>query len=741
MSDSMMSFSFPNMWKADSLKDEDYHKECVMTIVSQTIGSGFYPNLYATMDSCMRFYNGDATIDNKFDFLQESANGQSLPAVWINYNKIRNKINLLEGELSAQEFKVNVNTINKDAVNRKMKAKHKIMSDKIMSEIMPEIDPTGQMLPPPPDKYIPYSEEELDLYMRSSYKESIEVAMQGVLDYEVKKTRYKSIRLTLGRDVFITGRAVCVKEVVNNRTQLRRVDPRKFIIDPYVDDDFFTTASYCGEWDYVPLAQLAETYGLTLKELETSATNPSTWLWNGYSSGSTEWLMPYTMIDNQNYGLVLRAQWKDIRQLRCKITKDKYGNEHVKVLGEKDKGTLTQKEKDAGAYIETRNIQTIRKADVIGGQYVKNWGELTNQLRESVDDMSTVRFTYSCVSPQYVNYRSVSKAEELRALQEFKDLIMYTIQLEMSTAGRKGFVYDTRYLPEGVSKQDIMYFQKISGIAFVNSGREENPAGGNPFPTIDTGLTSAITLYLNLAAYIDQEIDKVSGINDARGGFQKSGDLVGVTQIAMMQSSLITQPLFQAFEAFENLLFQDYANYIKTIWETIKEQYVAVISELGVDVVSVDENIPLQDYAIFCSVSKDSILNDRSKFEQMVLFAIQANGLPIQEALILLYEPDVKVAIKKFMALQERKEQMMAQQQQALSAQQSEQNVVEKEAEVQSQLTIDKGRSENKAQLMEMKEMLKQSTNEQNNAFKSMMESQRAEMQILLEAIKEQKGS
>jgi hypothetical protein len=99
------------------------------------------------------------------------------------------------------------------------------------------------------------------------------------------------------------------------------------------------------------------------------------------------------------------------------------------------------------------------------------------------------------------------------------------------------------------------------------------------------------------------------------------------------------------------------------------------------------------------------------------------------------------VAIKKFMALQERKEQMMAQQQQALSAQQSEQNVVEKEAEVQSQLTIDKGRSENKAQLMEMKEMLKQSTNEQNNAFKSMMESQRAEMQILLEAIKEQKGS
>jgi hypothetical protein len=729
------------MWKPDSLKDEAYHKECVMTIVNQTIGSGFYPNLYATMDSCMRFYNGDATIDNKFDFLQESANGQSLPAVWINYNKIRNKINLLEGELSAQDFKVNVNTQNKDAVNRKMQAKHRIMADKLISELLPDIDPTGQLLPEPATKYKPYTEEELDLYMRSSYKESIERAMEGILDYEVKRNKYKSLRLSLGRDVFIAGRAVCNKEVQNNRVQLRRVDPRKFIIDPYVEDDFFTSSSYCGEWDYIPLSQVAETYGLSLEELKKAATSPNTWMWRGYNSGGTEWLMPYTMIENQNYALVLKAQWRDITQLRCKITKDKYGNEHVKVLGKDEKGTLTNKEKEAGAYIEERNIETIRKGDLIGGHYLRNWGELTNQLRESVDDMSTVRFTYSCVSPQYVNYRSVSKAEELRALQEFKDLIMYTIQLEMSTAGRKGFIYDTKLKPENMSIQDVMYYLKVSGIAYVNSGREENPVTGNPFPSIDTGLTDAVNLYLNIAAYIDQEIDKVSGINDARSGFQKGGDLVGVTQIAMMQSSLITLPLFQSFETFENQLFQDYANYIKTVWPLIKDQYIPVISQLGVDVVSVDEDIPLQDYGIFCSVTKDSIINDRSKFEQMVMLAVQANSLPIQDALILLYEPDVKVAIKKFMALQERREQMQMEMQQQMAAQQSEQNVVEKEAEVESQLAIDKGRSENKAALMELKEQLKQSTNEQGNQFKAMMEKQKEEFQILLEAIKEQNDS
>jgi hypothetical protein len=287
----------------------------------------------------------------------------------------------------------------------------------------------------------------------------------------------------------------------------------------------------------------------------------------------------------------------------------------------------------------------------------------------------------------------------------------------------------------------VMYYLKVSGIAFTNSGSEENPVTGNPFPVIDTGLTDTVNLYLNIAAYIDQEIDQVSGINNARSGYQKSGDLVGVTQIAMMQSSLITLPIFQSFETFENSLFQDYANYIKTIWPLIKEQYIPIISEMGVDVVSVDEEVPLQDYGIFCSVTKDSIMNDRSKFEQMVMFAVQANSLPIQDALILLYEPDVKVAIKKFMTLQERREQMQAQQQQQMLAQQSEQNVVEKEAEVESQLAIDRGRSENKAALMEMKEMLKQNTNEQNNVFKERMDAQEKQFQILLEAIKEDKGS
>jgi hypothetical protein len=312
-----------------------------------------------------------------------------------------------------------------------------------------------------------------------------------------------------------------------------------------------------------------------------------------------------------------------------------------------------------------------------------------------------------------VNFRSVSKVEEMAALQEFKDLIMYTVQQEMSSAGRKGFVYDLRYKPDNLQLQDIMYYLKTAGIAFTSSGQEGVPPAGNPFPSIDTGISNSINLYLNLASYIDMEIDKISGINDARQGFQKGDALVGVSQMAVMQSSLITQPLNKAFEIFENELLQKYANYIKTIFPFLKEQYEPIVSQIGIDIMEVDDEIPLQDYGIFVKVNSDDIMNNRQKFEQLVSAAVQANSLSIAEAMVLLFNPDTKESVKKFLALADRKaaqgqqaqEQQMAMQQQAV-----QQQIM---GDTEKQIQVDRARSENKGQLQVLREELKSRTMEQ----------------------------
>lgn len=437
--------------------------------------------------------------------------------------------------------------------------------------------------------------------------------------------------------------------------------------------------------------------------------------------------------------LVFYAEWRDIRQVRAKVTVDQYGGEHVKILGKDDKTKLTDKEKQAGAKIEERNIETIRKATLIGSSIVKEWGEMNNIVRDKVDNPVRAEYSYTIICPQYVNFRGVSKVEEMSALQEFKDLIMYTIQQEMSTAGRKGFIYDLRFKPDNLQLQDVMYYLKTAGIAFTSSGQEGVPPAGNPFPTIDTGISNSITLYLNLASYIDMEIDKISGINDARQGFQKADSLVGVSQMAVTQSSLITQPLNKAFEIFENEILQKYANYIKTIFPFIKEQYEPVMAQINIDALEIDEDVPLQDYGIFVRINSDDIMNNRQKFESMVMTAVQANSVNLADAMVLLYTPDTKEAVKKFLALVDRKnaeQQEMAAQQAQMAQQLQQQKMM---GDTETQIAVDRARSGNKGELQVLREQLKNQTMQQQAELDMLKKEQEQNFQLILEALKEQK--
>lgn len=740
MSAEAIQTTFPNMWVPDSQKGEDYHKNAILAILGQTVANGYIPNLYTAMDKSMNFYNGDYDLSKKFDFLQKDYNGKSLPALWINFNKIRNKINLLEGEVAIQKLDVSCKTLNRDAVSRKMKKKAQIMAQKIMSTVMPQIDPTGELIEMREPDFIPYSEEELELYMKSSYKEPIERTMDSILRFEVERDKYVQTRLAFWRDILIVGRAIGKHELRYGKPHIRRVDPRYVIADPYVFDDSFSTSAFIGEWRYAPVTEVCDTYGLTLEELNSIRYDQGSWLWGGYSQNGTNFLLPYITVNNQFMCLVFYAEWRDIRQVRAKVTVDQYGGEHVKILGKGEKPKLSEKEKEAGGRIEERNVETIRKATLVGSSVVKEWGEANNIVRDSVDNPVRAEYSYTIISPQYTNFRTVSKVEEMSALQEFKDLIMYTVQQEMSSAGRKGFVYDLRYKPDNLQLQDIMYYLKTAGIAFTSSGQEGVPPNGNPFPTIDTGISNSINLYLNLASYIDMEIDKISGINDARQGFQKGDALVGVSQMAVMQSSLITQPLNKAFEIFENELLQKYANYIKTIFPFLKEQYEPIVSEIGIDIMEVDEDIPLQDYGIFVKVNSDDIMNNRQKFEQLVSAAVQANSLSIAEAMVLLFNPDTKESVKKFLALTDRKAQQAQQaqeQQMAMQQQAIQQQIM---GDTEKQIQVDRARSENKGQLQVLREELKSRTMEQQTQLDMLKKEQEQNFNLIMEALKEQKN-
>src|SRR5690606_22522704 len=169
--------------------------------------------------------------------------------------------------------------------------------------------------------------------------------------------------------------------------------------------------------------------------------------------------------------LVLGAWWVDYKKHKYKASEDNYGDEHVK--------KISPDAQDREGVI-SKNIKTWRQATLIGGKFLKEWGELPNQPHD-IDSLSETKPPYIVLVPDFVNGRAVSIVEQMLGLQNLKDIITYDIQLAMARAGSKGFVYDVAQCPENWDVATVIKYLKTVGIAFINSKQNGTPAQFNQF--------------------------------------------------------------------------------------------------------------------------------------------------------------------------------------------------------------------------------------------------------------------
>lgn len=642
--------SFPRKDIPETEKDEKWYKDYVLAIMQNSLDGNF--SLVRTiMSDNYDFFNGTQTGD-EFNFLQQSEDGkESLPAIWINFNKIRNKVNLLIGDLISRGFEISVRSINQEAETKKMDFKKRTLTEMKMREINKELLESagfGQLVSEQP---IPESLEELNDFMKYSYKSNEELIIETALKYNIKLYQWKYKRLHLFRNVVITGRVFAKNEIRNGYPQIRMLDPRNVVFDPYATDDFLTDASYFGEVRYMSIEDAAEQYGISEKDIkdlyEYGKKGGEKLSWFGVMdySGSGYVFSNFEKINDETRILVFSAQWYDYKKVRYKVSVDNYGNEHLKDVEKGEKG------KD----IEERIIITIRQATLLGGEKLVEWGEAANQPRD-IDNPSVTRLGYVSLIPNYVNFKGVSKVEELKGLQKLKDVIMYRIQLEVATAGRKGVAYDIAKLPDQMDIEKVMYYLKVAGITFYDSGKEGMPTGSAPIHTIDSSLSQSVQLYLNLSMMIDNEMDSVSGINEARQGqVMGSSQLVGVTQASLTQSGIITESLFELFTQFEQRIFQGHADLIKIAWVD-KDKFSPILGELGFDFLQQDIDVDLDDYAVFVEPIPH-VLENKQRLTEMVMAALQSGKLSFPDALDLLIEKDIRRGIRKFTKRVEQREQ------------------------------------------------------------------------------------
>ena len=663
------SDGYPDLSLPDSKKDEQWHKDFIKGIINDAV-DGRYEFSYRTMQESYDFYDGTQTTE-EVNFLQESDNGDTLPAIWINYNKIRVKVDTLIGELSAKGFQIQAKAINKDAIAEKLKVRNKKLGKMNIKLDLEELE-FASGLPTAPVENLPETEEELDDFMAMVYKGKSELVMEAALRYLVRKYKWEMIRLDVYKDLIITGRCFVKTEIINGLPTYRRVDPRQMVFDENSKDDFLSDSTRFGEIQYLPLADAKQTYNLTKKEIEEIQSVGSSEV-NNFLNNSAETTLEYvTGTGSDMKVLIFHAEWLDTKRLKRKKSVDKFGNEHYKKVKDNYKG------KDC----VHKDIKAWRKGSLIGGSVVRNFGFRENMPR-SVDDIYDTKPSYSSLCHGFSNNKTVSKVDLMKGLQKFKNIALYNMQLAMNRAGSKGFMYDISQIPEGWNMEEVLYYLKTSGIGVYNSKKDGIHSPGQAFNEFDMTLSQSIGQYITFSQMIDEEMNAVSGINSERMGNTPASQAVGVTHSAITSSQTSTEPMFAAFNAFSEDIMNNLAGLVKITYGHDKEIFAPLIGDAGVDFIKNDVDLHLQDYGVFIEVIPP-MLNEARQFQDMLTAAVQSKEINISDALDFIRDSkDVDFAIRKLKRIidkrnRERQEsEMQAMQQQEQSKAQGQQEAMQ----------------------------------------------------------------
>lgn len=630
---------------------------------------------------------------------------------------------VLLGELMEKGYDFDVKAVNREARSRKLDAKEEARVMMRISPALQEIDQYAGLQSELPE--LPESEEELDEFFDKNYKEEAEIVMYYILKYLDKKNGWGYQRMALFRDLLIAGRCIVAHEIKNGIPVTRQVDPRFFIFDTFASNDFGTDSTYYGEVQYMPMAEAAVEYGLTMEEMNEAYAKYQDFMRILAAKSST----PQRNIEMNSFGslrgesglkwfkespgglrvLVFKAYWKDTKKYKVKESEDKYGEVHAKRL----KADAADREG-----VTSKNFAIWRTGTLIGGKFMKKWGVMENMARDNdPEKICDCEPPYTILLPNFVNGRTVSPTERSKGLQNLKDIITYNIQLAMARAGAKGFVYDVSQCPDDWDVQTVIKYLKTVGIAFINSKQGGTPAQFNQFQQFDLSLSQSVSQFLELTQWVDSEMDAVFGVNEARQGVvQGASQAVGVTRSALFQSSLTTAPYFKMFDMFASKVWNTQAKMAKLSWAN-KEKFAPIIGDAGVDFLSNDVDMDLDDYAVFVEATP-KLLDDLNNFQQIVMAALNAGQVSFKDTLLLLKEKDVLTGIRMFERITAENEAAAAEAEQQQIEQQQQFELQRQQQQIQMQGEYNERTAAQAAQREQMKQQFKNQGDRENEMIR-----------------------
>ena len=662
--------------------------------------------LYAKGEQPVQKYKDELSINGDLSYLNLD---------WKPVPIIAKFVDIVVNGLSNKEYEIKAFAQDPVALKKRTDYATAILQDMAAKPYLDELQGTFGINEYQTDQTkLPESQEELDLHMQLSYKQSIEIAEEEVINNELTKNRFNNIRKRFNQDLVTLGiGAVKTSWNKSNGVTVDYVDPA-YLIYSYTEDPNFEDIYYVGEVKAMTIPEIAKRFP-NLSEAELEKIQQT----QGYSSQTMYGWQTY----DPNTVQVLFFEYKTYNTQVFKIKQTDQGLQKALVKDD----TFNPPENDNFERIERKIEVLYEGAKIIGNNQLIEW-KLSENMTRPFADTTKVEMSYTICAPRMYKGRIESLVSRVTGFADMIQITHLKLQQVIARMVPDGVFLDM----DGLAEVDLgngtnynpaealnMYFQtgSIVGRSLTQEG-DMNP-GKVPIQELQTSSGGAkIQSLISTYQYYLQLIRDVTGLNEARDGSLPEKDtLVGLQKMAANASNtatrhILTASLWLTLRTCENISLKISDSLqnpltLNSLKNSISTYNVGTLSEI--------QNLALHDFGIFLELEPEE--EEKAMLEQNIQMSLQQGGIDLEDAIDIRQVKNLKLAnqmLKQKRKLKQRRDQQVQQ------------------ANIKAQADANAEASERSAQAEMQKQQALTASNVQYEQAKNQMEIQRMQQQAQL---------
>ena len=678
-------------------------------------GSNRYMTNHNNFHNLRLYARGEQSIQKYKDELSINGDLSYLNLDWKPVPIIPKFVDIVVNGISERMYDIKAYSQDPYGVSKRTQYMQDILDDMLAKDLDDFVrDNTGINLSKARVEELPESEEELQLHMQLTYKQSIELAEEQALKVLMDGSDFDLTRKRFYYDLTVLGiGAVKTDFNTSEGVVIKYVDPADLVYS-YTESPYFDDIYYVGEVKNIPINELAKEFPhLTQEDLEDIIKNRYYEKTN-YNQGYN-----YAEQDN-NKVQVLYFNYKTYMNEVYKVKETGTGAD--KILEKDD--TFNPPEDSSNFSKLQRSIETLYDgALILGTDKLLKWEMARNMIRPK-SDFTKVKMNYAIVAPRMYKGRIESLVQRITGFADMIQLTHLKLQQVMSRMVPDGVYLDADGLAEidlgngtNYNPQEAlnMFFQtgSVIGRSFTSEG-DMNP-GKVPIQEITSGSGgNKIQALIANYNYYMQMIRDTTGLNEARDGSTPDPNaLVGVQKLAAANSNTATRHILQSglyltsqTAEFLSLRISDILEYSPT-----KEAFLQKIGGHNLATLEEISDLYLYDFGLFIELMPDE--EEKAKLENNIQVALAQNTIDIEDAIDIREIKNIKLA-NQLLKLRRQKKIARDQQiaQQNIQAQ-AQANAQTQQVAAQAEIQKNQVKAQAQAQLEQVKAQLE---------FKKMMQ-------------------